>query len=386
MQGYFIITWIVTFFSIIKKNKLNLFVNKLFLCLTILIFGFAYQYNVDWLNYEAAYLGKLKLDDVLYEVLMKIGNSLEINYWYFQFIIVSFSILIYFKMLNKLDRKNFFLIFLANFPSFYTLNSGTIRQNLAIIFCYLFLLIEKSYLKYIFLIASIFIHKTSIIFIFVYMLFFITKRIKLNKNIMKFILIIIIISFIFLILPKIKIYRIFYPVFNIIPNEFIRDKLLYNLSKILTFPKRFNNRVFLKNIEMLAFISIFYYKKVKIQRENRFYFVATFSYIFINSFFNLEVTFLRIGLYFEIFYYYFFINSMLKIKPKLIIKIILYCYFLFISVFSYPTGVKYQYFNYIIHKEFLGIMNPRENWVRQWWRARKDPEKQQQLLEMEIKK
>lgn len=381
MGLFFTISWLLSLVEVLKIKINRKFLKKFFIVLAIFIFGFAYQYNVDWFNYEKMYLKEINVPDRLFEIFMRIGNIVGLDYWEFQFVIILISVIVYFKLLYTLDKKNFFLIFLANLPSFYTLNSGIIRQSLAITFCYLFLLIKNRYLKYLVLIGSFFIHKTALIFILSY---FLGKKLKFNKKFLKYILILVIISFIFLILPKVKIYNIFFPIFNIFPNEFIKDKLILNLNRILDYSYRFNNRVFLKTFEILIFIIVFYLKKKRLKKEEYLYSNFAFFYILINLFFSIEVTFLRIGMYFEIFYYYFFINNILNIiKQKEVFKVILYIYFLFVSSFSYPQGIKYQYYNYIIHNKILKIENPRREWVRMWWNARRNSREQERLLKME---
>lgn len=382
MGLFFTISWLLSLVEVLKIKINRKFLKRVFIVLAIFIFGFAYQYNVDWFNYEKMYLREINVPDRLFEIFMRIGNIVGLDYWEFQFVIVLVSIIVYFKLLYTLDKNNFFLIFLANLPSFYTLNSGIIRQNLAITFCYLILLIKNKYLKIIFLIGSLFIHKSAIIFVIVY---FIGKYIKYRKSYLKYILMFIIISFMLLMLSSKEIYNIFSPIFNLIPIESIREKLYYNLDKILNYSFRSSKRVFLKSLEMLSFIIILYFKNIKLDKKYNLYLIFAFSYIIINSIFNLEGTFLRIGLYFEIFYYYFFINYILEsIKQKQTIKIVLFIYFLFLSSFSYPKGIKYQYYNYIIHNKILKIENPRGKWIKLWWKTGRNRKEQERLLQMEV--
>lgn len=185
--------FIVIFF--IKNNNIK----KIFCYMIILLFwwvgGLAYKVGLDNYWYEHYYLRDLRFlklsketFEIGYVLINQFFNNLNLNYYTFRGIIFFIEVILIYKgiksFFKKKDEISWIFILLYSYGIFYFYYFSFIRQSIAIsiiIYSLQYIYMKKKW-KYLFwiIIASLF-HKSSIIFIGIYFLFFLFQKIKSFK-------------------------------------------------------------------------------------------------------------------------------------------------------------------------------------------------------------
>lgn len=349
--------FIVIFF--IKNNNIK----KIFCYMIILLFwwvgGLAYKVGLDNYWYEHYYLRDLRFlklsketFEIGYVLINQFFNNLNLNYYTFRGIIFFIEVILIYKgiksFFKKKDEISWIFILLYSYGIFYFYYFSFIRQSIAIsiiIYSLQYIYMKKKW-KYLFwiIIASLF-HKSSIIFIGIYFLFFLFQKIKSFKFFLEkkevLILGIILLKILFITsIGKNMIYSFLEKIKIIIP------RLSYYIN--------FNQDNIIISIYDIIFILILtiYLNNIKLKREEKFivdyFFLIYIVYnLFINfSFFN------RIRLYTDFLVFYNLLIVLNKYKIKNFLKVL--CIILVFLQYNlkiqngFLKEVLFPYNNYII--------------------------------------
>lgn len=355
----------------LSSSKYKNIFTILSLFLLSFILGAKYQIGVDWYAYEYWYnLDTYNLSSARTEPGLKfiitLSNNLGIDYYTFNFLITSLSLLVFYKFW----RKHLGLVIIPFVLLFYKGYGGLLfdqtRQLIAFSISLLVInfLLKREILSYLssILIASLF-HTSSIIFLIYYFI----KKIKFKK-----------ITLIFLYLIGFILALFHIDLFSFIPT-LIKSLNLMDISaigKIFRYMSREPFSFFtFGSIEKLILFCfyIFVLNKNSYNSDDkyRFFYNLGLLYFFVSLyFFNYPTMSARLSVYFFIGVAYIFSVYIITF-PKQATALIISLYFTFMSIL-YFRNMEYismisPYKNYYINAVMLDECDINKNKVEEYW-------------------
>jgi len=178
-MGFYIISFLIVCLIVwfTKKNKILFFLLIFFL---IFIIGFRYKVGCDWFNYLRiytydAYFNNLfpPHSDILYDFLNYLSNKLGLGIFFVNFIVASILVLGVFLFSKSREFYPYLIIYSVPYL-FFVVGMGYTRQALALGFIFLALYFfekKKEILGNINLFLAFLSHKTTIVLLFLFLIF-----------------------------------------------------------------------------------------------------------------------------------------------------------------------------------------------------------------------
>jgi len=171
----FLIVYLIIWFT--KKNKALFFLLIFFL---IFIIGFRYKIGCDWFNYLMIYNYDTRFNnlfpprsDILYDFLNYLAHKLDLEIYFVNFIVASILVLGAFLFAKSKEFYSYLIIYSVPYL-FFVVGMGYTRQALALGFIFLALYFfekKKEILGTINLFLAFLAHKTTIILLFLFLIF-----------------------------------------------------------------------------------------------------------------------------------------------------------------------------------------------------------------------
>lgn len=258
---YLFTTILLSFIDFFLLKKIRQLLLIIILPSIVIFLGFRYKIGVDWLFYYTSYIDSIYNTSIEfgYNALTQSSNYLGINYYTFQFIITTFSILsllVFFKLFSPTPIFCLSIFILNSF----IFNVEAIRQIISLSICTISLIYlskNRIYTSLILVILSSTIHISALVYL-TCIIFYLSNYIR---NI-TFIL-----SLIFLIILFFGYSILEFPIYilsEFIDNPFIKKIHWYTLNKssIITYS------LFMKLTVILAYYYLFIYNRNKSQNSN----------------------------------------------------------------------------------------------------------------------
>lgn len=367
---------IFCFFDFYNKKKI-IFISFFIL---ILFAGLRYRIGYDWYPYQQFADNIENISDLLkhksftfnnysyeigYKYLNVVNKTLGGNYETLVFIYVLFNMLCLNFFMKKIKIKNihfFLLLYYVNL--FYTFEFGQVRQSIGfhIFMIGIIYFINKKYIKYILFSFLAFLFHYSVILPF--FLIIMVSKIKITRNKILLLILILIICNIFQLEPTKK---FFYIMYNYLP-EFYKYRLDYYLIR---YTGRSMGMVFYEKI-FLGIILIIFYKRLKKRKNNELFFKLFFLDLLISIIFiEYHVFTSRFRSYFQ--YGIIFIYSQIpeKLKKDFIVVLFLFFYSMLVITYRFlPAENKTHFFpykNYIVEKYIKNnIEESKKESIKRW--------------------
>ena len=310
---------LISIFNVKIENKIkNIFLLLLFFFLLIFLSGKLYVGGdyisyLNWYN-RINFLNYSDFSKITFNYIILLLKFLNLEYFYLHFLSTIIFLLGIYKLAKLVNEKLFFIVILIPFFIF-VVGMGYIRQSMSIGF--LFIAIYYWHKNYnttflFFFIFSVFVHVSSLIFIF--LVFFIHDENKIIKKLF------------FLILIFIALFITYYLIYY--------SKLEIFLEAIRADYKNieFSNFNFLKFITHLLpfFLFIFFFKKFQ---KEKLYILYLFNLFYV-------VSGILVLLFFK--FYYPDLNYIFVIVERVLIPFILVEAFILIKIYSFIKN-KYKF-------------------------------------------
>lgn len=258
---YLFTTILLSFIDFFLSKKIRQLLLIIILPSIIIFLGFRYKIGVDWLFYYTSYIDSIYNTSIEfgYNALTKISNYLGINYFTFQFIITTLSILsllVFFKLFSPTPIFCLAIFILNSF----IFNVEAIRQIISLSICTISLIYlskNRIYTSLILVMLSSTIHISALVYLTCIILY-------LSNYIRN---VTFILSLIFLIISFFGYSILEFPIYilsELSDNPFIKKIHWYTLNKssIITYS------LFMKLTVILAYYYLFIYNRNKSQNSN----------------------------------------------------------------------------------------------------------------------
>ncbi|MCU6235363.1 EpsG family protein [Morganella morganii] len=366
---YLFTTILLSFIDFFLSKKIRQLLLIIILPSIIIFLGFRYKIGVDWLFYYTSYIDSIYNTSIEfgYNALSQISNYLGINYYTFQFIITTLSILsllVFFKLFSPTPIFCLAIFILNSF----IFNVEAIRQIISLSICTISLIYlskNRIYTSLILVMLSSTIHVSALVYL-TCIIFYLSNYIR-NVTFI-FSLIFLIISFFGYSILEFPIYILN----EFIDNPFIKKIHWYTLNKssIITYS------LFMKLTVILAYYYLFICNRNKSQNSNIIFSCLTAMLLSISLVGIYGTIISRIEIYFlpslfcSISLILFSINN---IRLKIISIAI--CLFYFSISYVRVTSIDYFKEQYIPYENHLFIDNQlrimhdinREQSVNNFW-------------------
>lgn len=258
---YLFTTILLSFIDFFLSKKIRQLLLIIILPSIVIFLGFRYKIGVDWLFYYTSYIDSIYNTSIEfgYNALTQSSNYLGINYYTFQFIITTLSILsllVFFKLFSPTPIFCLSIFILNSF----IFNVEAIRQIISLSICTISLIYlskNRIYTSLILVMLSSTIHISALIYL-TCIIFYLSNYIRNITFILS--LIFLIISFFGYSILELPIYILS----EFIDNPFIKKIHWYTLNKssIITYS------LFMKLTVILAYYYLFIYNRNKSQNSN----------------------------------------------------------------------------------------------------------------------
>ncbi|WP_432692305.1 EpsG family protein [Morganella morganii] len=370
---YLFTTILVSFIDFFLSKKIRQLLLIIILPSIVIFLGFRYKIGVDWLFYYTSYIDSIYNTSIEfgYNALTQSSNYLGINYYTFQFIITTLSILsllVFFKLFSPTPIFCLTIFILNSF----IFNVEAIRQIISLSICTISLIYlskNRIYTSLILVILSSTIHISALVYL-TCIIFYLSNYIR---NI-TFIL-----SLIFLVISFFGYSILEFPIYilsEFIDNPFIKKIHWYTLNKssIITYS------LFMKLTVILAYYYLFIYNRNKSQNSNIIFSCLTAMLLSISLVGIYGTIISRIEIYFLPSLFCSISLILISINnTRLKIISISICLFYFSISYVRVTSIDYFKEQYIPYENHLFIDNQlrimhdidREQSVNNFW-ARKN--------------
>ena len=258
---YLFTTILLSFIDFFLSKKIRKLLLIIILPLIIVFLGFRYKIGVDWLFYYTSYIDSIYNTSIEfgYNILTQTANYLGINYYTFQFIITTLSLLSLLSYFKTFSPTPIFCLAIFILNSF-IFNVEAIRQIISLSICTISLIyLSKNhiYTSLILVMLSSTIHISALVYLSC-IIFYLSNYVR---NV------IFILSLIFLIISFFGYSILEFPIYilsEFIDNPFIKKIHWYTLNKssIITYS------LFMKLTVILAYYYLFIFKRHKSQNSD----------------------------------------------------------------------------------------------------------------------
>lgn len=366
---YLFTTILLSFIDFFLSKKIRQLLLIIILPSIVIFLGFRYKVGVDWLFYYTSYIDSIYNTSIEfgYNALTQTSNYLGINYYTFQFIITTLSILsllVFFKLFSPTPIFCLAIFILNSF----IFNIEAIRQIISLSICTISLIYlskNRIYASLILVMLSSTIHISALVYL-TCIIFYLSNYIR-NVTF--------ILSLIFLIVSFFGYSILEFPIYilsEFIENPFIKKIHWYTLNKssIITYS------IFMKLTVILAYYYLFIYNRNKSQNSNMIFSCLTAMLLSISLVGIYGTIISRIEIYFLPSLFCAISLILISINnTRLKIISIAICLFYFSISYVRVTSIDYFKEQYIPYENHLFIDNQlrimhdinREQSVNKFW-------------------